>query len=180
MSQADTHDIGRDSPPQWPLRILRFILRREFLEEIEGDMEEVFHDNVEQWSLRKARRMYAWEMLRLLRPVLIKNLEGLERLNQYGMFKNYFKISIRGLMKNPLNSFINVFGLALAIGISIFAYAFTRWTFSTDQFHQHKNEVHLVTFLQTGMVQFRNTGKRRDRWVKCSKRTLHIFRKCAG
>jgi putative ABC transport system permease protein len=62
------------------------------------------------------------------------------------MLKNYFKISLRSLMKNPLNSFINVFGLAAAIGICIFAYAFARWTYSTDQFHEHKNTVYLTTF----------------------------------
>jgi putative ABC transport system permease protein len=62
------------------------------------------------------------------------------------MFKNYFIIAFRGLLKNPVNSFINVFGLAVAIGICVFAYAFTRWAYTTDQFHEHKENVHLVTF----------------------------------
>lgn len=62
------------------------------------------------------------------------------------MFRNYFKVSLRGLLKTPVNSFINVFGLAIAIGITVFAYAFARWTYNTDQFHTHRNEVYLVTF----------------------------------
>jgi len=126
--------------------LLRFFVKKEYLEEIEGDMEEIFQDNVEQLSLSKARRIYALEIFRLFRPILIKNLEVLRNLNQYGMFKNYFKISFRGLMKNPLNSFINVFGLATVIGLWVFAYAFANWTYSTDQFHEHKNEVYLTTF----------------------------------
>jgi putative ABC transport system permease protein len=134
------------SPPQWPLKVLRFFIKKEYLEEIEGDMEEIFYDNVERLSLKKARRIYTWEMLKLLRPVLLKNLEVLHQLNHHAMFKNYFKISIRGLMKNPLNSFINVFGLAVAIGLCVFAYAFARWTYNTDQFHVNKHKVHLVTF----------------------------------
>ncbi len=138
--QTDIH------PPQWPVKLLRFFVKKEYLEEIEGDMEEIFRDSIEQSSLGKARRMYTWEMLKLLRPGLIKNLEGIDKLNQYGMFKNYFKVSIRGLMKNPLTSFINVFGLAAAIGICVFLYAFARWTFGTDQFHKNKNEVFLTTF----------------------------------
>ncbi|HPH46021.1 MAG TPA: ABC transporter permease, partial [Chryseolinea sp.] len=125
---------------------MRFFLRKEYLEEIEGDMEEIFYDNVEQHSLRKAKRMYAWEMLKLLRPVLVKNLGLHHYISQQAMFKNYFKTSFRNLMRNPLNSFINVFGLAMAIGICMLVYAFARWTYSTDQFHEHKNEVHLVTF----------------------------------
>jgi putative ABC transport system permease protein len=134
------------APPRWPLRLLRFFVKERYLEEIEGDMEELFYDNVDRLSVRKARRIYTWEMIKLLRPILVKNLEVLERINQYAMLKNYFKVSLRGLMKNPLNSFINVFGLSAAIGICVFAYAFANWTFSTDQFHEHKNDVYLVTF----------------------------------
>jgi putative ABC transport system permease protein len=133
-------------PPQWPLKFLRFFLKAEYLEEIEGDMEEIFYENVERFSVRKARRMYALEMLKLLRPNLIRNLEFVNYLMQYRMFKNYFKVSFRGLKKNPVNSFINVFGLAVAIGLAIFAYAFARWTYNTDQFHENRNTVYLTTF----------------------------------
>src|SRR5687767_7475542 len=104
------------TPPRWPLKFLRFFVKKEYLEEIEGDMEEIFRENVEQLSLNKAKAIYAWEMLRLFRPILIKNLGGLQHSNPYPMFKNYFKVSLRGLMKNPVNSFINVFGLAVSIG----------------------------------------------------------------
>src|SRR5687768_3521541 len=62
------------------------------------------------------------------------------------MSRNYFKVALRGLMKSPLNSFINIFGLSIGISLCIFAYAFARWTYSTDQFHEHKNSVYLVTF----------------------------------
>jgi putative ABC transport system permease protein len=133
-------------PPKWPLKFLRFFLKKEYLEEIEGDMEEMFYDNVEQLSLKRARRIYTWEILRLLRPVLIKNLEVLQQLNHLPMFKNYFKVSLRGLMKNPVNSFINIFGLSAAIGFCVFAFAFARWTYNTDQFHEHKHSVYLTTF----------------------------------
>ncbi len=61
------------------------------------------------------------------------------------MLKNYFRISIRGLMKSPLNSFINIFGLSAAIGISLLLYAFAQYTYRTDQFHKNKNEVYLTT-----------------------------------
>ncbi len=133
-------------PPAWPLKVLRFFVKKRYLEEIEGDMEEVFRDNLETHSYRKARSMYVAEVFKLMRPVLMKNLEGVERLNQHGMFKNYFKVSMRGLLKNPLSSFINVFGLALAIGICMLGYGFARWTYSTDQFHKNKHEVYLATF----------------------------------
>jgi putative ABC transport system permease protein len=134
------------SPPQWPLKFLRFFVKKEYLEEIEGDMEEIFLDNAEQLSLKKARWMYTWEMLKLLRPILLKNLEVLQHLNQFSMLRNYFKTSSRSLLKNPMSSFINIFGLSMAIGICIVWYGFATWVNEMDQFHEHKNEVYLVTF----------------------------------
>jgi len=77
------------------------------------------------------------------------------KLNQRSMFKNYFKITLRVLMKNPLNSFINIFGLAIAIGICIAVYGFARYIYGMDQFHKNKNEVYLATFFakRDGTVQ---------------------------
>lgn len=132
--------------PRWPLQLLRGLLRSNYLEEIEGDMEEIFYDNLTRMSPAKARRQYILEMLKLLRPSLIKNMKIVQQLNQYGMLSNYFKVSVRGLMKNPLSSFINVFGLAVAIGISLVVYAFLKFDRSIDQFHEFKNEVYLTTF----------------------------------
>ncbi|HZY81701.1 MAG TPA: ABC transporter permease [Cyclobacteriaceae bacterium] len=143
------NEVKNIHPPQWPLRLLRFFVKKKYLEEIEGDMEEIFYDNVERFSLRKARRVYAVEMLKLLRPNLVRNFEFINQLIQFSMFQNYFKVSMRGLLKNPLSSFINVFGLALAIGVCMLGYGFARWTYSTDQFHEHKNEVFLTTFFTT-------------------------------
>lgn len=134
------------SPPKWPLKLLRLFLKKEYLEEIEGDLEELFYDNAVQLSPRRARRIYTWEMIKLMRPALLRNFEGIESITQHGMIKNYFKVSIRGLMKNPVNSAINLFGLAIAIGICVFVYAFARWTYSTDQFHENKHNVYLTTF----------------------------------
>lgn len=133
-------------PPAWPLKLLRLFVKKEYIEEIEGDMEELFLDCAAQRSLRQARRMYTWEMIRLLRPVLLKNLSPFATLNTPAMFKNYFKVSFRNLMKNPLSSFINVFGLAMAIGITLVVYAFMEYDYSIDQFHKNKNNIYLTTF----------------------------------
>ena len=140
MSQQ--HHIA---PPKWPLRFMRIFVKKEYLEEIEGDMEELFRDHLEQQSITKAKRMYTWEMLRLLRPILIKNLAALQHLNHYPMFKNYFKTSLRSLIKSPLSSFINIFGLSVAIGICVVVYAFIDYAYSIDGFHENKNKVYLTT-----------------------------------
>ncbi|HEX6226446.1 MAG TPA: permease prefix domain 2-containing transporter, partial [Chryseolinea sp.] len=88
-------------PPQWPLKILKFFLKKQYHEEIEGDLEEVFQDSVERGSHRAAKWNYYWETVRLLRPVLLKNVsQQTIAVNQYPMFKNYFKVSMRNLGKS--------------------------------------------------------------------------------
>ena len=139
-NEIDTH------PPKWPLKFLRLFIKKSYIEEIEGDLEEIFRDNIEVMSVGRARRIYVWESLKLLRPILLRNFKILKYFDRFGMLNNYFKVSVRGLLKNPLSSSINIIGLAAAIGVCVFAYAFTRWTYSTDQFHEHKNEVFLLTF----------------------------------
>lgn len=133
-------------PPEWPLRFMRFFLKEEYLEEIEGDMEEAFQENVELFSESKARRIYVGEMFRLLRLNLIRNISGFHHVNPYPMYKNYFKTSLRSFMKNPLTSFINVFGLSVAIGVCILVYTFLAYDYSIDDFHVNKNKVFLTTF----------------------------------
>lgn len=62
------------------------------------------------------------------------------------MFKNYLKTSLRSLLKNPLSSFINLFGLAVAIGVCLIVYSFMEFDYTIDDFHENKNEVYLTTF----------------------------------
>lgn len=73
------------TPPKWPLRFLRFFVKKEYLEEVEGDMEEVFQENLERHSEKKARRLYVWEMLKLLRPIIMKSIAVNSRIRIAGI-----------------------------------------------------------------------------------------------
>lgn len=63
------------------------------------------------------------------------------------MFKNYLRVAWRSLIKNPLASFINIFGLAMAIGCGMVAYVFVDWNLDMNQFHEKKDRVFLATML---------------------------------
>jgi putative ABC transport system permease protein len=132
------------SPPQWPLKFLRFFLKEAYLEEIEGDMEEIFLDNVEQFSPAKARRLYTWEMIKLLRPQLVKNFKTLPTFNQAAMFNNYFKIAWRNLIKKTAYSLINIFGLGLGIACCLLIFMFVQDELSYDNYHEKGNRIYRV------------------------------------
>jgi len=131
-------------PPKWPLRFLRIFVKNEYLEEIEGDMREIFQDNLKTRSSSKAKRLYAWETLKLLRPILIKKMEGGYRLNNYGMLKNYIKIALRNLLKHKVFSVINIFGLAISMSICLLIILMVHDQNEFDKFHENKERIYRV------------------------------------
>lgn len=131
-------------PPAWPLKLLRFFLKKQYLEEIEGDMEELFLLNAEHTSVRKARLLYTLEMVKLLRPTLLRNFKTSPTFNQYAMFKNYSVIAWRNLIKKKAYSFINIFGLGLGIACCLLIFMFVQDELSYDNYHEKKDRIYRV------------------------------------
>ncbi len=61
------------------------------------------------------------------------------------MLKSYIKTTLRVIRRSPLSSFINIFGLAMAIGCSIMVYTFVDYDLTTDQYHENKDNIFLST-----------------------------------
>lgn len=61
------------------------------------------------------------------------------------MLKSYLRTTLRTIRRNPLTSFINIFGLAVALGCAIMVYAFVDLDLTTDQFHENRKEIFMAT-----------------------------------
>ncbi|MDW3196718.1 MAG: FtsX-like permease family protein [Cytophagales bacterium] len=131
-------------PPQWPYECLKKLLRADFLEELSGDVEERFHENLTRHSMTKARRLYVLDNFKLLRPQFFKSLGGDHQLNSFGMFQNYFKIGIRNILKYRLFSAINIFGLAAAMSVCMFIILMLVDQKSYDNFHQEEKQLYRI------------------------------------
>jgi putative ABC transport system permease protein len=60
------------------------------------------------------------------------------------MFKNYFKIAFRNILKHPTQTIINISGLAIGMACSILIFLWVQNELSFDQFHEHINEIYQV------------------------------------
>ena len=60
------------------------------------------------------------------------------------MFKNYFKIAWRNLMKNKVFSFINILGLTIGITVCMMIFLFLMNEFSFDNFHSKGKNIYRV------------------------------------
>jgi putative ABC transport system permease protein len=57
------------------------------------------------------------------------------------MFKNYFKIAVRNLIRHKTFSFINIAGLALGIAGSLLMFVYVINELSYENFHQNKDQI---------------------------------------
>lgn len=60
------------------------------------------------------------------------------------MLKNYLKIAYRNILKNKGTTFINAFGLALAIGCCMVVYEFVYFSYNYDDFHSQRDSIYVV------------------------------------
>ncbi len=132
--------------PQFFFKLFRWLCNPEYFDELQGDLEEDFYDNIELLGIKKARRIYRFEVLKMLRPSVLLRTSKRSKLNHFIMFRNYYKTSWRSMMRNPMSTLINLLGLSAAIGICVLGFAFGRYSEKIDQFHELKRQVHLITF----------------------------------
>ncbi len=143
------NDRSHIKPPTWPLSCLRFFLKSSYLEEIEGDMEEIFFDYLEHHSAQKARRMYALETLKLFRPNLIKHIKFPQLHIYNGMLKHNLTISLRTFLRYRTTFLINLVGLATGIACFLLIYLWVKDEWLTDKFHKNQDRLYqLVTNIE--------------------------------
>ncbi|MEO9483392.1 MAG: FtsX-like permease family protein [Ekhidna sp.] len=128
-------------PPKWALRFLRWYCREEYLDEIEGDMMELFHLRSTD-SLRSARLFFVWNVIRAFRWINLKKTQ----LNNWTMnlYQNYAKIYFRRFRKETLHYLVNILGLSLGLSILFFILMFVHDEQNIDQYHTKKDRIYRV------------------------------------
>jgi putative ABC transport system permease protein len=131
-------------PPNRPLHFLRWFCREDYLEEIEGDLTEVFEKQFEN-SPRQAKWKFAWSVMKYFRPAFMKSFRNYQP-NAYGMYKSYFKIGWRNLLKEKGYSFINIGGLAVGMAV---AFLIGLWIYDELSFNKnHQNYNHIARIME--------------------------------
>ena len=61
------------------------------------------------------------------------------------MFKNYFTIALRGILRNKLFSIINILGLSFGLAVCILIFLYTKDELTFDGFHSNKHQLYQLT-----------------------------------
>ncbi len=138
------------SPPKWSTRILRVVIRGAYLEEIEGDLEEVFQDDLELYGIRTAKKHYNFGVFQAVRPNLIKRIKWLYQLRTSNAMTRIFKIALRSLLKFKGHSAINLVGLSVGLAIASLVLKYALDQFTYDEFHANKDRIFKVVTASQG------------------------------
>lgn len=132
-------------PPKLARSILLWFLRDDLVEEVLGDLDEKFYNELKNKSSTRAKLNYWYQVFHYMRPFAIRKMKP-SSLNHYDMFQNYFKIGIRNLLKNKGYSFINIGGLAIGMAIALLI---GLWMYDELSFNKyHENYDRLVQVMQ--------------------------------
>ncbi len=139
--------LQKTSPPSWPGRLLKRLCTEEQLEILYGDVEEVFYRRLEQGGKFKAKLLFYRDAFSLLRPFALKKAEEYHpTLNYLHMLKIHFKSSLRSLRKNPLSSYINIFGLTVGMTAVLLIAQYAMFELNYDKFHERADDIYRVSF----------------------------------
>lgn len=118
-----------------------FLTHDEIWEKI-GDLSEGFQEKIKEKGQSRARVWYSLQVLRILLWFVKNSIKSI--IWSVIMFKNYFKVAFRNLLKHKGYSFINVTGLALGMACCFLILLWVQDEVQTDAFHEKIDSLYLV------------------------------------
>lgn len=133
------------APPAWARNFLAWYCKPALLEDLEGDLHEVFERNVRTRGRRIAGIIYIIDVVKFLRPYTVRKPEVADALNHFIMLTSYIKTSGRNILRNQLFSFINIFGLAISMAVGLLLIGMLYDLREYDRFHENHDRIYRLT-----------------------------------
>ena len=137
----------KPSPPHSALRFLRWFCREDYIDEIEGDLIEVFEKQYAS-SPTKAKLKFTWSVIRYFRPEFIKSFKRKQTLNHSAMFRHNILLTYRTFKRYKMSFFINLIGLSTGLACALLIYLWVHDELSVDKFHEKDAQLFHVMYHQ--------------------------------
>ncbi|MEM9919999.1 MAG: ABC transporter permease [Bacteroidota bacterium] len=134
-------------PPERILRLLRWFCADDFLEEIEGDLYELYQEEVAEYGLPRARRRFFFLSMRYIRPYFFGKKDfSFHFIHRIDMIRHYLKVSFRHLLRQKFFSFINILGLATGLACCLLIALFIQHEISYDRHYEKGEQLYRVAY----------------------------------
>ncbi|HEV3324142.1 MAG TPA: ABC transporter permease [Puia sp.] len=131
-------------PPKWAMRFLAMYCRPELLEDLQGDLNEIFDRNLKTRGAFIARLIFVIDVLKFFRPYTVRKPSFSNPLPQTLMLASYIKTSGRVIRRNKLFSAINIVGMAVSMSIALLVIAIVSDLSSYDHTLKNKERIYRV------------------------------------
>ena len=133
--------MNEPQPPRWPSRLLETFCAPHLLEEVQGDLQELYGEWVREYGERRAGWLYLFHSVKFIRLYRIKRFSS---RNLTPMLKNYGIIAFRNLLRQKGYSVLNILGLALGLACSFLITLWIQDELNYDGFHASGDQLYRV------------------------------------
>lgn len=131
-------------PPIRAVKFLRWYCSTDLVDEVEGDLYEMFQEDARNLGLKRARSKYWVNVFLFIKPFSIKKKNNNLSSNAMSIFKNYFIVSLRNLRRKLGYSLVNIGGLAAGIACCLVILLFVKYETSYEDFQQDIDNTYRV------------------------------------
>jgi putative ABC transport system permease protein len=142
--------MKQQSPPRLAQALFEWLCKGAVVEDIKGDIDELFILNLARMSASKARWIYWRQVLSLIFSYAIKSrkkqqaIRNSSILPDFSMLGSYFVTATRNLAKHRFFTIINVTGLATGMSVSLLVIAIVSYVQTYDDFQANKDRIYRV------------------------------------
>ena len=122
------------------------------MDDIEGDLLERYEKQAQRKGITLAKISLLLEVVRLLRPGIIKESKRIQKLKIQGMFRHNLLISLRSFSRYKSSFLINLVGLSTGMAAVLLIYMWVADELSIDKFHTHDDRLYQI------MGNYENNG----------------------
>ena len=132
------------TPPNFLLRFFRWFCHPELHPFIEGDLLELYEERVEDLGRRKASIRFAWDVVLLFRPGIIRSFKLYQPSNHRAMLRHNLLLTFRSFQRYKSTFLINLIGLSSGLACALLIFLWVQDELSVDKFHANDNQFYQV------------------------------------
>jgi len=122
-------------PPKNAVKFLRWFCREDYVEEIEGDLTEIFEKEQKQ-SPRQAKYKFILSVIKYFRPGFIKPFKRNHQTNHQAMLRHNFLLTFRNFKRYKSSFLINLIGLSTGLACTFLIYLWVSDELNVDKFNK--------------------------------------------
>jgi putative ABC transport system permease protein len=147
-------------PPKLPRKIFEWFAGNAFVDDLIGDLDELYPINVKSKSAFTAKWLYWKAILSLVFSYALRKRKQKAKFGMYSssvfsfaMLQSYFKVAARSLYQHKYFSILNALGLAIGMSVSLLLIVMYSYISSYDNFHENIDRIYTVSSLRTEGIE---------------------------